>query len=83
MANPRTVTTAAEVNGNQRLTNSPSLRQFGQGRRILSFRGKLITTSIPIGQFGRSFPTVSLPSGPSSTSCSVKLSIKWLGSRLL
>jgi hypothetical protein len=29
MANPRTVTTAAEVNGNQRLTNSPSLRQFG------------------------------------------------------
>jgi hypothetical protein len=29
MANPKTVTTAAEVNGNQRLTNSPSLRQFG------------------------------------------------------
>jgi len=29
MANPRTVTTAAEVNGNQRLTNSPWLRQFG------------------------------------------------------
>ena len=29
MANPRTVTTAAEVNGNQRVTNSPSLRQFG------------------------------------------------------
>jgi len=29
MANPRTVTTAAEVNGNQRLTNSPSLRRFG------------------------------------------------------
>jgi hypothetical protein len=29
MANPRTVTTAAEVNGNQLLTNSPSLRQFG------------------------------------------------------
>jgi len=28
MANPRTVTTA-EVNGNQRLSNSPSLRQFG------------------------------------------------------
>src|ERR1019366_3659029 len=29
-----------------------------QGRRILKFRGKLITTSIPIGQFGRKFPTV-------------------------
>lgn len=32
------------------------------------FRRKLITTSIPIGQFGRKFPAVSLPSGASSTS---------------
>src|ERR1035438_2915699 len=39
-----------------------------QGRRILIFRRKLITTSIPIGQFGRKFPAVSLPSGASSTS---------------